>query len=416
MKYQLAGSHFWPVHNKRFEFLVGTVSFFLFLVLTGITMLSDLRHYHQANFISPLEQLHARPPWTLSELSVGGFAHHHIPEDAHEFVSRLNEVLIVCHPDWRGIRSASINQGEPVLEVPGILNAKHRDLLTQFLIDAQITKLVINGVPPQFIPFAQHLHQYAPHIEIYFIFHGTLVQHALISQEATLVDQLIDGVKQGYIAKLGFVKTGLAPFISTLGIPAYTLSNFQPPIIPTNNIKLSSVDGHVHIGVFADDGWIKNFIVQVAAACMVEHAIIHVIQLPKARYFEHCQNQIIEHGVMPRAKFLDLMAQMDITLYISLSECYPMTVIESLAAGVPCITSDTSSIFDADPVLKDQLVVRAHDNPTAIHRHIQDVLTNYQAILSRQNYHLRWLNELAHVQWKFFLGRSSSITPPPYLN
>jgi glycosyltransferase involved in cell wall biosynthesis len=46
--------------------------------------------------------------------------------------------------------------------------------------------------------------------------------------------------------------------------------------------------------------------------------------------------------MMPHDRFMALVGQMDLNLYISLSESYPMTVLESLVAEVPCLTSYTN--------------------------------------------------------------------------
>lgn len=56
---------------------------------------------------------------------------------------------------------------------------------------------------------------------------------------------------------------------------------------------MSELDQRVHIGVFGDGGWIKNTIVQLAAACIVENAVIHVVDLPATPYFRRCKNTIV---------------------------------------------------------------------------------------------------------------------------
>jgi hypothetical protein len=247
--------------------------------------------------------------------------------------------VIICHPDWRGIRAATYGQEGPVIEVPGILDDEHRDRLTAFLVATGVRKVVINGIPPNFISYTKHLKEVMKNdIDIYFIFHGTLVQHNLAPDEAVFVDQMIEGQQQGYIKNIGFVKSGVADFISTLGtkgwnfsfsssssssfpflfllphypslllvlpvlfcfhhhpfslVPAHTVSNFQRPAPPSYGVKMSEIDHLIHIGVFGDGGWIKNTIVQLAAACMVENAVVHVIELPAAPYFKRCRNKIM---------------------------------------------------------------------------------------------------------------------------
>ena len=75
---------------------------------------------------------------------------------------------------------------------------------------------------------------------------------------------------------------------------------------------------------------------------------------------------LIEHGALPRKEFLALQGSVNINLYVTLSECYPMTPMESYAAGVPCLTSRTSVLFRDDPELWSLTTVDEIDNPRAI--------------------------------------------------
>lgn len=151
------------------------------------------------------------------DIIVGGFARRIVPPEPREFIRKIKDVIIICHPDWRGIRAATYGQDGPIVEVPGILDDEHRDRLTAFILETGVQKVVVNGVPPNFIAYAKHLHAVKNSIDIYFIFHGTLVQHTLLPAEGILVDEMIEGQKQGYIKRIGFVKSGISRFISSLG-------------------------------------------------------------------------------------------------------------------------------------------------------------------------------------------------------
>lgn len=118
--------------------------------------------------------------------------------------------------------------------------------------------------------------------------------------------------------------------------------------------------------------------------------------------------------MLPHDRFVAIVGQMDINLYISLSESYPMTVLESLVAGVPCLTSYTNGYLEKDEFLKHYLIARAHDNPDLIAQQIEDVLKHREELMPRIRYLLKWLNDNAQVQWDYFLERSAKLVIPPY--
>eukprot|EP01049_Picozoa_sp_SAG25_P025207 SAG25_NODE_11830_length_294_cov_0.784615_1_plen_98_part_11 len=59
---------------------------------------------------------------------------------------------------------------------------------------------------------------------------------------------------------------------------------------------------------------------------------------------------------------------MHVNLYVSWTDAVPNVVSNSLASGVPVITSDTSPWFDTSPRLKSLLVEPRSDDPRAIYR------------------------------------------------
>jgi glycosyltransferase involved in cell wall biosynthesis len=336
-----------------------------------------------------------------------------VPRDPYDFFYAIRDLLVICNPNWRGIRAASLNQGEPVVEVQGVSSASESEDLVKFIASTKVKRIVINGVPNNMIHFARHLKQQIPDMGIYFIFHGTLVQHILEPDEAILVDQLIQSCKEGSIKKIGFVKSGVAEFISTLGVKALSISNFQPSAPPLFGLKLRELDSHAHIGVFGDGGWIKNTVVQLAAACMLENIVIHVIRLPSSPYFQRCRAQVVVHGLMSQRRFLNFMSQVDLTMYVSLSESFPMTVMESLSVGVPCLTSNTHGLFNNDPFLKKYLVVPEHDNPDLIRKAILRVLEHRHELIPRFESFLECLNLKARSQFDFFVDRTPQLLVPP---
>jgi hypothetical protein len=81
-----------------------------------------------------------------------------------------------------------------------------------------------------------------------------------------------------------------------------------------------------------------------------------------------------------------------------------MTVLESLAAGVVCLTSDTSELFDDAPVLHQALVVPKHDNPSAIARQLGEALERRLELVPLAQAQLGILDARAVDRWRGFLA------------
>jgi glycosyltransferase involved in cell wall biosynthesis len=77
---------------------------------------------------------------------------------------------------------------------------------------------------------------------------------------------------------------------------------------------------------------------------------------------------------------LSWMAKMDLNLYVTLSECSPMTPLESISLGVPCIVGPTTTFFDDSPLLRSTLVVPSPEDIGSIKATVDAALRDYDAI------------------------------------
>ena len=75
---------------------------------------------------------------------------------------------------------------------------------------------------------------------------------------------------------------------------------------------------------------------------------------------------ITEHGDLAWETFVGLQASMDLNMNVTLSECHPMSPMESYLAGVPCLVSATSALFRGDADLYAITTVPEADNPRSI--------------------------------------------------
>ncbi|MEW6434457.1 MAG: hypothetical protein AB1730_23395 [Myxococcota bacterium] len=332
------------------------------------------------------------------DLRFGGVAHRASPSDPEAFLNARPRVVSLCHPDWRGIRAATYEQCEHVIEVAGFKTRAHARRLAGFLQDCGTERVIMNGFPPGTELFGEALHQVAPGIRFSIVYHGT---PALTYGEDAVLQYMIELFERGFLYKLGFVKHGLAEYFRGRGCRAEYVMNLcrLPALAPAP----PPADGRTRIGVFAPSVPHKNVETQLLSALMIPGGEVHTIEPVKARYLQAELHRVVFHGLLPRPEFLSLLRSMHATSYVSLVECYPMTVLESIYSGAVCLTSNTSVIFQDDPVLQKALVVEHHDSPAAIARKLSQAIEQRSELVPRAQRHLDLLNQRAERRWAEFI-------------
>ena len=173
------------------------------------------------------------------------------------------------------------------------------------------------------------------------------------------------------------------------------------------------MDGLIHIGIFSEYVNLKNVINQIAAACLLgEGYLIHLIYLPDkdAPYIsDYCKTPILIHSNTKKINNFDLnllLSLMDINLYVSLTKCHPMVVLECISCGTPCIMSDVSNIYDFDDNLRKLLIVRKHDDILDIYQVIKQAINNIDYLTKIQSNLLDIINGNSLKEWNKFLNYS----------
>ena len=274
-------------------------------------------------------------------------------------------VLLLSYAAWPGVFAAARAQG-PTLGLPGAFPAEKAQRLVDLIARTpSLRAVVVHGIPWGSIEFARMLRAQVPAVRILFVYHGAPSQPFHVA-ESTLVADLIDAENAGTVDAIGAIKAGFAETLERFGARrVFSVPNFPSVAGALPSSKYSSRDGRVHIGVFAStDALHKNAATQIVAACSVRGAVVHVTFLPAVAYLRSCD--IVVAGFLPHGRFLAEVSRMDVLSYVTLTECFPMLVLEAASAGVPVVVSRTHRIFDSDPVLADALVVAEADTPSEI--------------------------------------------------
>ena len=121
-------------------------------------------------------------------------------------------VIVVCHPDWRGVRTAAYSFREPTVECDDL--DRWADEIVAEMRSGNVATVVVHGFPPgadQFIRAAQ-----AAGIGTRVVLHSSMTQHGAEIGEATVASHVLALTRSGSLDHVGFVKAGLAESFTAL--------------------------------------------------------------------------------------------------------------------------------------------------------------------------------------------------------
>ncbi|KAI3654775.1 hypothetical protein MP228_000155 [Amoeboaphelidium protococcarum] len=444
------------LHNIQLRYLFGgrrvmwrdVAIAVLTFILLSLLWSGSLSSFNQCSTLWGQDRICSQQLQLDGSLPFGGVASKSTFDSLEDLIKSSTEIVNICHPEWHGIRQATYGQGYPVLEIPGLLNDLHEVRLMELLSSlSKLRTVIVNGIPNRMIEFAYILRHYMPNVQIIFIYHGSISQ-PFHEAEASLVNDMIIAAQEGVIDRVGVVKNGIENSFKAMGVDAVEIWNFPDMPIGLRSVNsvlnvraltlmnstkaitsvvafdpsvrnASTSQSHItqeprwNVGVFGSSWNHKNVFVQIMALCRIPNIKIHVLEKPKLPYLEHCQSEIISHGrFIPHDQFIQLIQSMDINLYVSLTECFPMTIIESITVGIPALTSATSPIYTLDPVLQQFLVINELDSPDYIADAVIRIMQNYDTITDRLWDYMPYLHMKAREQMEILLHGKADFNVP----
>jgi glycosyltransferase involved in cell wall biosynthesis len=225
------------------------------------------------------------------------------------------------------------------------------------------------------------------------IYHGSHTSILEDSNAALHFKSLIQLSKQSILYKIGFVKKDMDKTFNLL-----TGENFYSILLKTDealfSINPNQYDG-LNIGVLTYNLFRKNLYNMVSAALLNKDAIVHMKKKYLSDYLDNSERIKFHDTSKNKTEFLKILGGMSINLYVSFSECWGQLVSESLAMGVPCLSSDVSAVLDFDEDLKKLLIVKEFDNDFAIYKKTKEVIENKIYFNTYGPKYIRKLNTLA---------------------
>lgn len=309
-----------------------------------------------------------------------------LPETEH--------VVQICHPHWRGVRTAAYAFRFPVIECSDL--TVWGAALASDMRAAGIDTVVIQGWPPGSAAFVDEAAKVG--VRVKCVLHSSPAQHGAERGEASVVDEVLSLAARGRLAAVGMVKEGVADAFRAAGHRVSHVPNRSPELPEVNRLELGP---GFHVGVFAAPFWRKNVVTQLLAIGLLDGATAHVMDRPSVGYLADIA--IIEHRQLPWEEFMDLQGSVALNLYVTLTECHPLTPVESYLLGVPCLISRTSGLFKEDEELYDMTTTDRPDEPWAIAEASIALLQRKDEAVSRARTWIEWSDGVARSVWEEFI-------------
>lgn len=321
---------------------------------------------------------------------------------------KKGQPLVVYAPMWKGVAaSTEVLFGASVLrfpyfdsEFPEVDRHSYLESLAQKLASGPGTPIIYSGGSLIHLALAKVVHTLNPQKRQLFMWHGSPAQWLDKGQAAHFHmwhKAYVTGIIQGMVT----VKPGLHDTLRQMGIAAWDVFNPIPTLsIPAHRNR--HMDDTIRVGLFsAISSWYKNPHVQLLSLAGRRNVLLSTnISEEEIKNIDLGIKEIKHHHHMPRANFLQLIAQQDLNLYVTNTECSPMTALESWALGVPCIVGPAGDVYsETCPRLGEFLVEPKVDNPTAIAARIDQVLENREEIVAllsehREHYNIRFRKKM----------------------
>jgi hypothetical protein len=279
-----------------------------------------------------------------------------------------------------------------------ILTQKQLAIIGQKIGTFKFEQLIFNGFNEYFIEIIKSARQVNPKIKIGVVYHGFYAELTGNRIGQNILKSLLSAYDQKLIDKLGFAKTGFSELMNNLkGVNAFQIY-YQNPIIQLDKIVTKK-----QIGVLTGNDFRKNTYTQVLAAQVLRDYTTVVLSNDEFDFFLSRKN-IVSYSNMKHSEFLALMAESYINSHVTYSEASGGQVFtESLALGVPCLTSLTHGYLDDSEILKKALVVDRFDDAWAIAQKMEEVIAQRDYLSQIGLEYSRQMNLKAESQLKVFL-------------
>ena len=308
-------------------------------------------------------------------------------EDSINNIKKSKYDYIAFHnPNWLGVTNATKELFENSVPLGEIYRKKDINRVLKKIIDAGYKKVIFSGFCIGWKELSIELNENNIIVQTYF--HGSHSQ-ALEPYGWQRRREIYDLSKQGIVKKMALCKESLINFYNYFGCNTYLLTN------KVNLKKYRKKDNkdELVIGLYAakTEDFRKNCFVQLAAISMLKNKNVRVDMVPINKSAKKFAKLLglkvdgIDHSIS-REELLKRIANCDLLLYVTYSECAPMSPLESFSQDTLCIVGNNCHYYKNEELEK-YIVVSEENNPEKIKEKIEYALENKEKIL---DLHKKW--------------------------
>lgn len=309
-----------------------------------------------------------------------------------EAIANLNadHPLAVYAPMWKGVCASS----EAIFTDNRIrfpfTDHEYPERDTHPYIDALAAKLSTSRAPAIVYSGGSLIHQSLarqvrirnPALLQFFMWHGSPAQW-VDQEQMEFFNRWRTEYAHGTINGIIVLKRGLEETLQRMGI--WSTYIFNPvPLLDESWRPRTLNPAHIKVGLFSSIGsWQKNPFpqlmsmtgmsnIELTTSLPREQTDLARLGIKQINHTEHMSHRI----------FLRVLAQQDINLYITNTECSPMTPLESWESLVPCIVGPAGDVYSSvSEKLAEFLVEENVDDACSISKRLQLVIDNYAMIV-----------------------------------
>lgn len=293
---------------------------------------------------------------------------------------KQEDYITIYNAQWFGVSSATKELFANLVDCGEIFRKKDRTRIVNAIVNSEIKQVVFSSFVVGWKDLVIDLKK-KKNIKIKTFWHGSHSQILdLYGWERNL--EIIELHKKNIVDVMGTCKKSLINFYESQGYKAYFLTNKVSGIPKVANKKKND---KTVVGIYAAkcDDWRKNMYSQMAAIKLLDNAVMDMVPLNEAAKKFAKSYKIEVTGVekaLPREKLLARIANNDVNLYVTFSECAPMLPLESMELGVPCITGNNHHYFQGSELEK-YIVINDEADIEEIKNKIELCLENREEII-----------------------------------
>lgn len=338
-----------------------------------------------------------------------------INERDEKLITSLNEIkdkeyLVIHNPEWLGTTYATKELFKNTCPITEIDDKEYCKKVAKEIVKRKFKMVIFSAFAKGWEELAREIKNQNGKVIIKTIWHGSNAMH-IEDYDWERFKEIFVLYEDKVVSSLGFVKKSMAEF--------YKLKGYKTEFIMNNisldkeiYVKSNTKNSNTRIGLYASGNrWVKNFYNQLCATSLIKNAIVDCVPINNKVYdFAELIKLDVDGSSkpLPREELLKKIANNDINIYVTFTECAPLLPLESLELGVPCITGNNHHYWENDE-LRDYLIVDEVDNVLKIYEKVAYCMKNKDKVLKL---YTKWKNKYDEESKKSvnsFLNNKNSL-------